>query len=161
MNDSRDRLPGLWVLTTEEDSEMGRVGVESAQCKRTRLLADLHCRHEVHPDNGWCLQAGGGLLATLGLQEGAVRNILMSRDIVPRAFACDYTLVADILKRVSPSFRDHRCLSGGNRVVHASCLSYLHANRAAVCGCSDCVYGTTPGGTQQELTHLGIAVESE
>jgi hypothetical protein len=41
----------------------------------------------------------------------------MARDIVPRAFACDYTLVADILKRVSPSFRDHRCLSNGQRVV--------------------------------------------
>lgn len=62
-------------------------------------------------------QCGGGLLAGLGLPEGAVRNVVMSRDIVPRAFACDYALVADILKRVSPSFRDHRCLAGGPRVV--------------------------------------------
>lgn len=49
-----------------------------------------------------------------------MRNVLMARDIVPRAFACDYTLVADILKRVSPSFRDHRCLSNGQRVVRTS-----------------------------------------
>lgn len=62
-------------------------------------------------------QPGEGLLARLGLPEGAVRNVLMAGDIVPRAFACDYTLVADILKRVSPSFREHRCLSGGERVV--------------------------------------------
>lgn len=63
------------------------------------------------------LQPGSGLLERVGLPEGAVRNVLMARDIVPRAFACDYTLVADILKRVSPSFRDHRCLSNGQRVV--------------------------------------------
>ncbi len=67
---------------------------------------------------GDCGQAcGGGLLASLGLPDGAVRNVIMALDIVPRAFACDYTLVADILKRVSPSFRDHPCLSGGRRVV--------------------------------------------
>lgn len=54
-----------------------------------------------------------------------MRNVLLARDIVPRAFACDYTLVADILKRVSPSFREHRCLSNGKRVVSSgSCLAH-------------------------------------
>ena len=40
----------------------------------------------------------------------------MHRDIVPRAFACDYTLVADLLKRVADSFREHRCLNGRRTV---------------------------------------------
>jgi len=40
----------------------------------------------------------------------------MAKDIVPRAFACDYTLVADLLKRVSDSFREHRCLSASRTV---------------------------------------------
>lgn len=31
-------------------------------------------------------------------------------------FACDYTLVADLLKRVSDSFREHRCLNGQRTV---------------------------------------------
>jgi hypothetical protein len=39
----------------------------------------------------------------------------MSRDIVPRAFACDYSLVADILKTWGPAFRDHRCLGDESR----------------------------------------------
>lgn len=43
----------------------------------------------------------------------------MSFDIVPRAFACDYSLVADLLKRVSDAFREHACLNG-NRAVRAA-----------------------------------------
>ncbi len=63
------------------------------------------------------MQRPGGILGAMGLPLGSVRNVMMPRDIVPRAFACDYTLVADLLKRVGPSFREHRCLSGGPRVV--------------------------------------------
>ncbi|KAL4443837.1 hypothetical protein ABPG75_011574 [Micractinium tetrahymenae] len=59
----------------------------------------------------------GGVLGLLGLPEGAVRNVLMHKDIVPRAFACDYSLVADLLKRVSDSFREHRCLNGQRTVM--------------------------------------------
>lgn len=61
--------------------------------------------------------AAGGLLQALRLPEGAVRNVFMHRDIVPRAFACDYSLVADLLKRVSESFRDHRCLNSSRTVM--------------------------------------------
>lgn len=64
-----------------------------------------------------------GILQALGLETGAVRNIFMSRDIVPRAFACDYTLVADLLRRVGEGFREHDCLMGEGRsvAVHACC----------------------------------------
>ncbi|KAK9814859.1 hypothetical protein WJX73_000354 [Symbiochloris irregularis] len=61
--------------------------------------------------------AGSGLLSKLGLGLGAVRNVVMHRDIVPRAFACDYTLVADLLARVSSSFRNHTCLHAQHRKV--------------------------------------------
>ena len=56
-----------------------------------------------------------GVLQALGLEAGCVRNIFMSRDIVPRAFACDYTLVADLLRRVGEGFREHDCLRGSDR----------------------------------------------
>ena len=58
------------------------------------------------------------LLARIGLPAGAIRNVVMHRDIVPRAFACDYTLVADLLARVSDGFREHGCLQnpGGRQV---------------------------------------------
>jgi hypothetical protein len=58
----------------------------------------------------------GGILAVLGLPDCAVRNVTMHKDIVPRAFACDYSLVADLLRRVSGSFREHACLNGNRQV---------------------------------------------
>jgi hypothetical protein len=61
--------------------------------------------------------AGGGVLGRMGLPQGAVRNVMMHLDIVPRAFACDYSLVADLLKRVGESFREHSCLVEGSRAV--------------------------------------------
>ncbi|KAF6250895.1 hypothetical protein COO60DRAFT_715656 [Scenedesmus sp. NREL 46B-D3] len=51
--------------------------------------------------------APGGLLGRLGLPEEAVVNVVMTRDIVPRAFVCDYTLVADVLKSWRRSFKEH------------------------------------------------------
>lgn len=54
--------------------------------------------------------ASRSLLERMGLPSGAIRNIIMHRDIVPRAFACDYSLVADLLARVSDGFREHGCL---------------------------------------------------
>lgn len=61
-----------------------------------------------------------GVLQKLGLPHNAVKNVIMHKDIVPRAFACDYTLVADFLKSVHGSFREHHCLSGNRRVMFNS-----------------------------------------
>mmetsp|Transcript_5936 Transcript_5936/g.11587 ORF Transcript_5936/g.11587 Transcript_5936/m.11587 type:complete len:741 (-) Transcript_5936:123-2345(-) len=58
-----------------------------------------------------------GVLDRLGLPHDAVRNVIMHKDIVPRAFACDYALVADFLKSVHENFRKHHCLSGDRRVM--------------------------------------------
>ena len=68
--------------------------------------------------------ADRSLLERMGLPTGAIRNIIMHRDIVPRAFACDYKLVADILARVNDGFREHGCLqnTNGRQVGKTSCL---------------------------------------
>ena len=63
------------------------------------------------------IQSHTGVLEKLGLPHDAVRNVMMHRDIVPRAFACDYSLVAEFLRSVHESFRKHHCLSGEKRVM--------------------------------------------
>jgi hypothetical protein len=60
-------------------------------------------------------RGGSRLLAHLGLQEAVVRNVMMHKDIVPRAFSCDYTLVTDILRSWGPAFREHACLTPRGR----------------------------------------------
>ncbi len=52
-----------------------------------------------------------GLLYSLGLDQDAITNVIMHRDIVPRAFVCDYSVVADVLKSWMPSFKDHTGLA--------------------------------------------------
>ena len=63
--------------------------------------------------------ATADLLTNLGLPEGAVRDVVMHRDIVPRAFACDYSLVADLLARVWSPFREHSSLHSARGVLYS------------------------------------------
>ncbi|KAJ4955076.1 hypothetical protein NE237_011859 [Protea cynaroides] len=52
------------------------------------------------------------ILDKLGLNESHVHSVVMHRDIVPRAFSCNYpTRVAQVLKRLNGSFRTHPCLN--------------------------------------------------
>ncbi|XP_020276151.1 uncharacterized protein LOC109850536 [Asparagus officinalis] len=54
---------------------------------------------------------GDYLLRKLGLPQTHVQAITMHRDIVPRAFSCNYPdHVAKILKAVNGNFRNHPCL---------------------------------------------------
>ncbi|KAL9250600.1 Phospholipase A1 PLIP1, chloroplastic-like protein [Drosera capensis] len=54
---------------------------------------------------------GKKVLSQLGVDESQVHCVIMHRDIVPRAFTCDYpNHVAQILKRLNGSFRSHPCL---------------------------------------------------
>jgi Lipase (class 3) len=54
---------------------------------------------------------GDYLLRRLGLSPDHVHGITMHRDIVPRAFSCNYPdNVVQILKAVNGNFRKHRCL---------------------------------------------------
>ena len=52
-----------------------------------------------------------GLLESLGLSKEKVVNIIMHKDIVPRAFACNFALVAEWMKTWSESYREHKCLN--------------------------------------------------
>ncbi|OVA01943.1 Lipase [Macleaya cordata] len=55
---------------------------------------------------------GHRILDELGLDENHVHSVMMHRDIVPRAFSCNYpNHVAQVLKRLNGSFRSHPCLN--------------------------------------------------
>lgn len=55
---------------------------------------------------------GDRLLRKLGLPRSHVQAIMMHRDIVPRAFSCNYpNHVAELLKAVNANFRNHPCLN--------------------------------------------------
>jgi hypothetical protein len=56
---------------------------------------------------------GTSLLSRLGLTDDSIRAVMMTRDIVPRAFSCDYSLVAELLRSWGPSWKEHSCLAGG------------------------------------------------
>ncbi|KAF2304761.1 hypothetical protein GH714_037854 [Hevea brasiliensis] len=55
---------------------------------------------------------GDYLLRKLGLPQSHVQAITLHRDIVPRAFSCNYpNHVAELLKAVNGKFRNHPCLN--------------------------------------------------
>jgi hypothetical protein len=70
--------------------------------------------------------ATDSLLSKLDLPADAVVNVIMTRDIVPRAFVCDYTLVAGVLKSWLPSFKEHKGLAAckEHKVMMRSRLSW-------------------------------------
>lgn len=54
---------------------------------------------------------GHKILDVLGLNEDDIHCVIMHRDIVPRAFSCNYPdHVAELLKRLHETFRSHPCL---------------------------------------------------
>ena len=54
---------------------------------------------------------GQKILEELGLDESQIHCVMMHRDIVPRAFSCNYpNHVANVLKRLNGSFKSHPCL---------------------------------------------------
>ncbi|KAI5423826.1 phospholipase A1 PLIP1, chloroplastic isoform X1 [Lathyrus oleraceus] len=55
---------------------------------------------------------GQKLIDELGVDESQIHCVMMHRDIVPRAFSCNYPdHVAVVLKRLNRSFRSHPCLT--------------------------------------------------
>ncbi|KAM7260765.1 hypothetical protein ACFE04_026240 [Oxalis oulophora] len=55
---------------------------------------------------------GHKILNYLGLDESDIHAVIMHRDIVPRAFACNYpSHIALLLKRLNRSLRSHPCLN--------------------------------------------------
>lgn len=54
---------------------------------------------------------GQKILNDLGLDDSHIHCVMMHRDIVPRAFSCNYpSHVALVLKRLNGSFQSHPCL---------------------------------------------------
>ncbi len=54
---------------------------------------------------------GDSLLQSLGLKQNHVQSVVISGDLVPRIFSCDFPdQIVAILKRVSQRFRNHSCL---------------------------------------------------
>ncbi|XP_065860229.1 phospholipase A1 PLIP1, chloroplastic [Euphorbia lathyris] len=54
---------------------------------------------------------GQKILNALGLDDSHILSVMMHRDIVPRAFSCNYpNHVAQVLKRLNAPFRSHPCL---------------------------------------------------
>ncbi|KAF6173018.1 hypothetical protein GIB67_006394 [Kingdonia uniflora] len=52
------------------------------------------------------------ILDQLRLDESHIHSVIMHRDIVPRAFSCNYhNHVVQFLKRISATFRSHPCLN--------------------------------------------------
>ncbi|GAQ80283.1 hypothetical protein KFL_000500360 [Klebsormidium nitens] len=70
----------------------------------------------VHTFGAPSIMCGGDhLLGELGLALNHVVNVVMHRDIVPRAFACDYPdSVVEVLRRMGGGFKDHACLKNLN-----------------------------------------------
>ncbi|KAL5061274.1 hypothetical protein RYX36_032878 [Vicia faba] len=55
---------------------------------------------------------GQKLIDELGVDESQIHCVMMHRDIVPRAFSCNYPdHVAVVLKRLNRTFRSHPCLT--------------------------------------------------
>ncbi|KAA8543041.1 hypothetical protein F0562_021464 [Nyssa sinensis] len=68
---------------------------------------------------------GDRLLHELGLPRSHVQAITMHRDIVPRAFSCNYpNHVAEFLKAVNRNFRNHPCLNN-QRLLYAPMGEFL------------------------------------
>ncbi len=54
---------------------------------------------------------GDSLLQSLGLKQNHVQSVVISGDLVPRIFSCDFPdQIVAILKCVSQRFRNHSCL---------------------------------------------------
>uniref|UniRef100_A0A5B7B6G2 Fungal lipase-type domain-containing protein n=1 Tax=Davidia involucrata TaxID=16924 RepID=A0A5B7B6G2_DAVIN len=68
---------------------------------------------------------GDRLLHLLGLPRSHVQAITMHRDIVPRAFSCNYpNHVSELLKAVNGNFRNHPCLNN-QRLLYAPMGEFL------------------------------------
>jgi len=67
---------------------------------------------------------GHQIIHELGIDESHIHCVMMHRDIVPRAFSCNYpNHVAVVLKRLNSSFRSHPCLLKNVSIIILSILA--------------------------------------
>lgn len=77
------------------------------------FCSDDCCRYSQRGD---ACEPCSSILEKMRVPNDIIVNVMMHLDIVPRAFACDYSLVVDIFKRLV-AFKDHSCLMTGTRRV--------------------------------------------
>lgn len=71
---------------------------------------------------------GQKILQELGLDENHIHCVMMHRDIVPRAFSCNYpNYAAQVLKRLNRTFRSHPCLNKQVSLLHLHFQGHLLA----------------------------------
>jgi len=105
-------------------------GVASAfwdawECSATGCHADYHGEACDRPDTS---DSHGSILERFGLPEDMVRNIIMHRDIVPRAFTCDYSPVRDFMRSWGKKYSDHGPLKSASP-LSGKVLMYSHIGR--------------------------------
>lgn len=72
---------------------------------------------------------GKKILNQLGVDESNINCVIMHRDIVPRAFSCNYpNHVALLLKRLNASFRSHPCLMKKVSIIYHLSSLFLRTN---------------------------------
>ena len=112
---------------------------EQHRCDACKLRCEMHdvaphLRDTVVGSDGAagasssCIQRRRPVMEILGIPDDMLNNVMMHKDIVPRAFVCDYTPVADLLKHWMPSFKDHSTLS----LSHQHKSLYNFVGRVAV-----------------------------
>ena len=76
--------------------------------------------------SGECTCTGGNtrLLERLNIPSSLFKHLCMHRDIVPRAFACDYTLIKNIMTQMD-TYKNYGCLKGSKEMCYMPSL-YRH-----------------------------------
>jgi len=118
------------VLPTWAMAPCYTFGVASAfwdanECSATGCHAAHHGEGCDAPDT---TSHHGSVLERFGLPEDMVRNVILHRDVVPRAFTCDYTPVADFMRSWGPTYRNHGPLFKGSP-VSGKVMMYSHVGK--------------------------------
>lgn len=110
------------VLPPEAVGSVHTFGAAACFCEAASCGGDCaNCGHSCAVQPGGCgaHTPSQGLLEKLNLADSSIVNVVMNKDIVPRAFACDYSPVAALLRNVGPGFRDLCCLQHDRSLLYS------------------------------------------
>jgi len=105
--------PAVFCGLASQGNAAGNAAHPCDTCQLTcemRHAASAHSKHH-------------GLLRALGLTEDHMVNVMLHMDIVPRLFACDFTMVADLLKNWMPTFHNHDNITSNRQ--HKTLYSFV------------------------------------
>lgn len=110
------------VLPPEAVDHVYTFGAAASFCDAASCGGDCsNCGHNCpgRLDHDGCSVPKEGLLEKLGLSSDSVIDTIMHKDIVPRAFACDYSPVAVLLRNLGGNFREHCCLQHDRSLLYS------------------------------------------